>query len=177
MCGCHTECAWVRSVRVPLTVVPIGRVCGTGMGIACTQVTRRDVEDLDELQDRGGERVPREVGLVSGQQHERVSEGVVREGQLEPRRPIVGEVILLERDDRPASTVVQEHVIREHRERCGVELIAQVVDELAHRTARIGEAGQRDDQRQSARHGRRRRRACVQRTGEGHASMLRVVSR
>jgi hypothetical protein len=37
--GFHTECASVRSVRVPLTVVPIGRVCGTGIGIACTHVT------------------------------------------------------------------------------------------------------------------------------------------
>ncbi len=29
----------MSSLRVPLTVVPIGRVCGTGIGIACTQVT------------------------------------------------------------------------------------------------------------------------------------------
>ena len=36
--GFHTECACASSERVPLTVVPMGRVCGTGIGMACTHV-------------------------------------------------------------------------------------------------------------------------------------------
>ena len=35
--GRHTECDTTRSRRFPLTVVPMGRVCGTGMAMECTQ--------------------------------------------------------------------------------------------------------------------------------------------
>lgn len=36
--GFHTERASIRSSRVPLTVARIGRVCGTGIGIAWLHV-------------------------------------------------------------------------------------------------------------------------------------------
>ena len=38
MCGLQTDIESMSSIRLPLTVTPIGLVCGTGIGIACTQV-------------------------------------------------------------------------------------------------------------------------------------------
>ena len=136
---------------MPLTVVPIGRVCGTGIGIACTQVTVETSNDVDEVEHRGREGVPREVRLVAGEQQERLPQRVVGERELEPRRAVVGQVVLLEGDDRAARAVVQQHVVGEDGERRRVELVAEVVDELAHGAARVGEARERDDQRQPAR--------------------------
>ena len=36
--GRQIDIASIRSVRLPLTVTRIGRVCGTGIGMACTHV-------------------------------------------------------------------------------------------------------------------------------------------
>jgi len=39
VCGFQMDIESIRSVRLPLTVTPIGRVCGTGIGMEWTQVT------------------------------------------------------------------------------------------------------------------------------------------
>ena len=116
---------------MPLTVVPIGRVCGTGIGMACTQVTVETARRGGEVDDRRGEAVPREIGLVSREHEERLAERVVREREFEPRRAIVGQVVLVERDDGAPRPVVQQHVVREDGDRSRVEFVAEVVDEPA----------------------------------------------
>ena len=42
----------MRSARLPLTVTPIGRVCGIGIGMALIHVVDDDLGALDELRAR-----------------------------------------------------------------------------------------------------------------------------
>ncbi len=39
VCGFQIDIASIRSLRLPLTVTPMRRVCGTGIGMECTHVT------------------------------------------------------------------------------------------------------------------------------------------
>ena len=166
----------MSSVRVPLTVVPIGRVCGHGhRDRVHPGHGRRSSKRLDELQHRGGEGVPREVRLVAGEEQERLPERVVGERELEPRRPVVGQVVLVERDDGPARAVVEQHVVREDGERRRVELVPEVLDQLTDGAAGVGESRQRDDERQPARHRRRGRRRA--RTADRRGAWIHATSR
>ena len=78
--------ASMRSARLPLTVTPIGRVCGTGIGIELIQVVDDDLELVDERQHGGAEPLPLEVGLVAREQQERLPDLVAREVEAESRR-------------------------------------------------------------------------------------------
>ena len=68
--------------------------------MALIHVVDDDLELVDEPEHRRAEPLPLEVGLVAGEQQERLAELVAREVEAEPRRAVVGEVIVLEQDDR-----------------------------------------------------------------------------
>ncbi len=138
---------------------------------------RRDLQSLGEAHDGLGERLPREVRLVAGEQDERAPQRVVRERELQPRRTVVGEVVCLERDDRAPGAVVQQHVVDERDHGRGLQLVAEEVDDLRDGAAGIREPGERDDQRQSRGHRRRGRDTLVERTGDRHVSTLRAPVR
>ena len=111
----------MRSARLPLTVMPIGRVCGTGMGMELIHVVDDTWSVVDEPEHGRAEPLPLEVGLVAGEHQELLADLVAREVEAEARRPVVGEVIALEEDDRPPGAVVEQLVGVEGRDDRGVE--------------------------------------------------------
>ena len=76
-----------------------------------------------------GEPLPLEVGLVAGEHEELLADLVVREVEAEPRRTVVGQVVLLEEHDRAAGAVVEQRV--------GVELATTVVSSVDSRYSLI----------------------------------------
>ena len=111
-----------------------------------------DLEAIDQAEHRLREGLPPEVGLEAGQQQERLAELVVGQVQLEGRRLVVGQVVLVEVDDRTARTVVEQDVRVEGGDHLAVERPEQVGAELTHSGTRIGEAGQARDKGEPLRH-------------------------
>ena len=105
-----------------------------------------------------------------------MTQRVVCERELETRGPVVRQVVFDERDDGTPRAVVEQRVVVEDHDGVGFEIVAEVLDQTGDRSARVGESGERDDQREPGWHRRRGGGAVVQRCGMRHASTLRAVS-
>ena len=112
----------VISLRLPLTVVLIGRVCGTGIAIECTQVTPETANSSAKSSTVWANAFQAKAG--SRENKELLTQRVVRDRQLEARGAVLGQVILLEHEDRPARPVIQQHVVVVHGHRLRVGDIA-----------------------------------------------------
>jgi len=113
---------------------------------------RRDGEAVDEVEHRGSEALPAEVGLETGEQQELLADLIAHQVEVERRRLVVGEVVVLELDDRPTRSIVEQLVDVEGRHDLVVEGVEQVVAQLGDRRSCVGEAGQTGDQVQPSGH-------------------------
>jgi hypothetical protein len=125
----------MSSERLPLTVTPIERVVA-----------------VDELQHGRGEPLPLEVGLVAGQQQERLADLVGREIELQGRGPVVAEVVVVEVDEGTACAEVEQLVAVERDDLAVVERVEQVFAQLRDRRAGIRESHQPGDKVQALGH-------------------------
>ncbi len=136
-----------------------------------------DLVLLDQLDDRGREALPLEVGLEPGEQQERLAELVLGQVERELRGLVLGQVVVLERHDRAAGPVVEQGVGVEGDDLAHVEGGQQVVAELADGIAGIRESGQARHQVQAARDGAHLEGEVVQPTGIDHGSSLKLGPR
>jgi hypothetical protein len=104
-----------------------------------------DLEHVDELEHRRGEAFPLEVGLVAGEEQERLTDLVVREVQVECRRLVVAQVVVVEVDERTAGTVVEQGIVVEGCHDAGVERVDEVLAQLGDGAAGVGEPREAGD--------------------------------
>src|SRR4051794_31986347 len=76
---------------------------------------RADGELVGSIEYGVCEGLPREVWLVPCQQQELLTESIARKAQLETRRRVAGEVVLIKRDDGATGPVIKQHVVIENQ--------------------------------------------------------------
>ena len=119
-----------------------GRVWGTAIGMVPKPDGLPNAETLGQQPHRGDEPLPLEVRLHAGQQQERRADTVVQGVQTELGIVVVGEVIGLERHQRPPRAVVEQLVDRERRHQLGVQAVFQVAGGEPDRVTGVGKAFQ-----------------------------------
>ena len=129
-------------------VTPVGRVCGTAIGIALMPDGQPDVEPRRSSPvDRGDEPLPLQVRLGAGEQQERRVVVVAQRVQLQLGLVVGLPVVRDEVHQRPAGAVVEELVdVEARRPRSTFERLEQVLAGQPAGGAGVDEAGERMDQ-------------------------------
>jgi hypothetical protein len=122
----------------------------------------RDAQAVDELQHCRGEAVPLEVGLVAGQQQERLLELVLHEVHGKLRGAVLADVVLVEIDGGAAGAVVEQFVVVEGDNHLVLQRVEEVLAQLGDGGTRIRKPGQGGKQGQAAGHLRDVHRELVQ---------------
>ena len=109
-----------------------------------------DVEPFGQQPDRRDEALPAQIRLHAREQEERGSDAVVQGVQAELGFLVMGEVVGLERHQRPPRPVVQQFVDGERRHQLGVQRVLQVLGGQPDRVAGVGESLQGVDHHRPA---------------------------
>ncbi len=160
--GFQTEMPSMRSGRLPCTVTPTGRVCGTGIGIEWIQVTRLTSSSSTMPDDGAREPLPLQVRFESGQEQERAAKPVDQPVQCQLRRLVVLQVVLDEADLRAPGPVVHQLVGVELGHHLGIQGVQQFGGDLLDDVAGVGEPGKSHDEVQSAQFGAVEQRVITQ---------------
>ena len=143
----------MSSGRLPCTVTPTGRVCGTGMGMEWIHVTRLTSRSSTICTTARAKRSHCRSGSNPARNRNGLAEPVDEPVEGQAGRLVVLQMVLHEGDVRPPGTVIDELVGIEHGDAFGIEGVEELGRDLPDHVAGVGKTGESHHQIQPAQFG------------------------
>ena len=151
--GFQTEMPSISSGRLPCTVTPTGRVCGTGIGMEWIQAARLTSSSSTMPTTARANRSHCRSGSKPASSRKGLPSPSISRYRARRGRLVVLQVVLDEADLRAAGAVVDQLVGVELGDQLGVEGVEQFRGDLPDDVAGIGETGEAHQQVQPAQFG------------------------